>query len=99
MNKKKIWFFKYDTWQQHYVYLPHSWYEFKRYYELNGKFADEWEWIPPVTDYNDWSVDDIVNDAVAHNADVYMFSSYMWSWKLLKLLLMLLEASCLMLLL
>lgn len=84
MNKKKIWFFKYDTWQQHYVYLPHSWYEFKRYYELNGKFADEWEWIPPVTDYNDWSVDDIVNDAVAHNADVYMFSSYMWSWEIIK---------------
>lgn len=84
MSKKKIWFFRYDTWQDKLVYLPHTWYEFKRYYELNGKFADDWEWIPPIKDYHDWTIDDIVEEAVSHRADVYMFSSYMWSWDTIK---------------
>lgn len=86
MDKKKIYFFKYDTWQGSYVYLPHIWYEFKRYYELNGKYSERWEWIPPVIDYFEWTVDDIVNDAVSKNADVYMFSSYMWSWEMIKVI-------------
>lgn len=85
-NKKKIWFFRYDTWQDNLVYLPHTWYEFKRYYELNGKCADQWEWIPPVIDYHKWSIDDIVAEAIGHNADVYMFSSYMWSWDAIKVI-------------
>lgn len=83
-NKKKIYFFKYDTWQFTHVYLPHMWYEFKRYYELNGKHADNWEWISPIMDYDELPIDDIVNDAVNKNADVYMFSSYMWSWEIVK---------------
>ena len=84
MSKKKIWFFKYDIWQDNVVYLPQIWYGFKRYYELNGTHADEWEWIPPIVDYHDWSIDDIVNEAVSHNANVYMFSSYMWNWEIVK---------------
>ena len=86
MNKKKIWFFKYDTWQDKNVYLPHVWYEFKRYYELNGKSADFWEWIPPVIDYYQWTLDEIVDNAISHKADVYMFSSYMWSWESIKVI-------------
>lgn len=86
MNKKKIWFFKYDTWQDKNVYLPHIWYEFKRYYEINGKSADAWEWIPPVIDYYEWTVDEIVDNAVSNKADVYMFSSYMWSWESIKVI-------------
>jgi tRNA A37 methylthiotransferase MiaB len=84
MTKKKIWFFRYDTWQHNHIYLPHTWYEFKRYYELNGKHSTEWEWIPPVIDYDQWSIDEIVNEAITHKADVYMFSSYMWSWEIVK---------------
>ena len=86
VNKKKIWFFRYDTWADSYVYLPNTWYEFKRYYELNGKFSNTWEWIPPVTDYCKWTVDEIVQEAISHNADVYMFSSYMWSWEMIKVI-------------
>lgn len=66
------------------VYLPLMWYEFKRYYELNGKHVEQWEWIPPVTDYEQYSVDDIVDDAVSKDADVYLFSSYMWNWEIVK---------------
>jgi len=86
IDKKKIWFFRYDTWQHSYVYLPHTWYEFKRYYELNSNYSNEWEWIPPIIDYHKWSVDEIINEAVSHNADVYMFSSYMWSWESIKVI-------------
>jgi hypothetical protein len=82
---KKIWFFKYDTWQHNFVYLPQTWYQFKRYYELNGKNSNIWEWIPPVIDYQNWTIDDIVNEAVSHSADVYMFSSYMWNWEIIKI--------------
>ena len=85
-NKKKIWFFRYDTWQFSHIHLPMTWYEFKRYYELNGKHSDLWEWIPPVVDYENMSIDDIVIEAVSHNADVYMFSSYMWCWDLIKVI-------------
>jgi radical SAM superfamily enzyme YgiQ (UPF0313 family) len=60
------------------------WYEFKRYYELNGKHVDQWEWIPPIVDYDQWSVDKIVDHAVEQDADVYLFSSYMWSWEIVK---------------
>lgn len=83
-NKKKIWFFRYDTWQFSHVYLPMTWYEFKRYYELNGKNPDAWHWIEPVMDYDGWSLDEIVEEAVGHEADIYMFSSYMWSWEIVK---------------
>jgi radical SAM superfamily enzyme YgiQ (UPF0313 family) len=83
-NKRKIYFFKYNTWMGKHIYLPHMWYEFKRYYELNGKHSEEWEWIPPVVDFYKWKVDEIVKDAVSKNADVYMFSSYMWSWEIIK---------------
>ncbi len=85
-NKKKIWFFRYDTWQHAYVPLPHTWYEFKRYYELNGKHSDAWEWIPPVISYHMWTIDEIVEEALSHKADVYMFSSYMWSWDMIKVI-------------
>lgn len=85
-NKKKVWFFKYDTWQENHLYIPHMWYEFKRYYELNGKHASDWEWIEPVCDYFQWTIDEMVQQAVNHKADVYMFSSYMWSWDMIKVI-------------
>lgn len=83
-KKKKIWFFRYDTWIDAYMYLPMTWFEFKRYYELNGKYPDDWEWIKPPITYRDWSVDNICEEAISHNADVYMFSSYMWNWEIVK---------------
>lgn len=85
-EKKKIWFFRYDTWQHAYLYLPMTWYAFKRYYELNGKHSDKWEWIPPDADYHGWPIDRIIDQAIEHKADVYMFSSYMWSWDMIKVI-------------
>ena len=65
-TKKKIWFFKYETWQFSMVYLPLLWYAFKRYYELNGKHSDQWEWVEPIVDFQNWNVDTIVeNDPAA----------------------------------
>jgi radical SAM superfamily enzyme YgiQ (UPF0313 family) len=84
-NKKKIWFFRYDTWQHIYVYLPLTWYGFKRYYELNGEYSNNWDFIPPVVNYENWSIDDIIDEAISHNADVYMFSSYVWSWPIINI--------------
>lgn len=85
-DKKKVWFFRYDVKTGHIVQLPMTWFSFKRYYELNGKHSDKWEWIPPVEEYESvgWSIDDIVEEALSCAADVYMFSSYMWSWDIVK---------------
>lgn len=84
-DKKKIWFFRYDTWQEHYLYYPTMWYGFKRYYELNSTHADKWEWVPPLIDCLRLTIDDIVDHALKSKADVFMLSSYMWSWDLVKI--------------
>jgi len=81
--KKKIYLFKFDTTRGDF-FLPMIWFGFKRYYELNGKHPDQWEWIPPVPDYTGWTVDEIVKEAIQHDADVYAFNSYMWSWNIIK---------------
>ncbi len=86
MDKKKIYFFRYDTWQEHYLYYPTMWYGFKRYYELNSKYSDKWDWIPPLIDCLHFNIDEIADHAINANADVYLFSSYMWSWDLVKIL-------------
>ena len=81
--KKKIHFFKFDTARAN-LYLPYMYFGFKRFYELNGKHPDEWEWIPPEITYSGWSIDEIVDKAVSHNADVYAFTTYMWNWNIVK---------------
>jgi putative methyltransferase len=80
---KKIYFFKFDTSRRN-LYLPYMYFGFKRYYEVNGKYPEQWEWIPPEMDYTEWTIDDIVDKAVEHNADVYAFTTYMWNWNLVK---------------
>lgn len=85
-EKKKIWFFRYDTWQDVVVYLPMTWYQFKRYYEMNGKYPEHWDWIPPLMSYDETTIDQIVEEAVSHRADIYMFSSYVWSWDTIKII-------------
>jgi hypothetical protein len=82
--KKKICFFKFDTSRAE-VFLPTMWFSFKSYYEINSKYSDQWEWIPPRVDYKNWSVEEISQDLIAHNADVYAFSSYMWSWNIIRI--------------
>jgi hypothetical protein len=81
--KKKIYFFRFDTSRSE-VYLPLFWFSFNRYYQLHGKHTDKWEWIPPNVDYIGWTVDQIVEELVGYDADVYAFSSYMWSWNVVK---------------
>ena len=81
---KKIHFFKFDT-TRYDLFLPGSYFSFKRYYELNGRHPDQWQWIAPKIDYTGWSIEDIVEDTVQHQADVYAFSSYMWSWNVIKI--------------
>jgi hypothetical protein len=80
---KKICFFRFDTSREE-VYLPLFWFSFKTYYELHSKHVDKWQWIPPTVDYIGWNIEQIVEDLVAHDADVYAFSSYMWSWNVVK---------------
>lgn len=81
--KKKIHFFKFDTSRAN-LYLPYMYFGFKRYYEVNGKHADDWEWIPPEISYAGQTIDEIIDKAVSHNADVYAFTTYMWNWNLVK---------------
>lgn len=81
--KKKIHFFKFDTPRTN-VYMPYMYFGFKRYYEINGRHSDQWEWIPPEIDYTEWTIEQIVDRAVEHNADVYAFTTYMWNWNLVK---------------
>lgn len=81
---KKIHFFKFDTTRSD-LFLPGSYFSFKRYYELNGRHANQWHWIPPQIDYTGWTIDRIVEDTAQNQADVYAFSSYMWSWNVIKI--------------
>ena len=81
---KKIYFFRFDTSNRE-LYLPMMFFGFKRYYEIHSKYADQWQWIPPVIDYVDWELEDIIEEAVSHNADVYAFNSYMWSYNIVKI--------------
>ncbi len=80
---KKIYFFRFDTSNRE-LYLPMMFFGFKRYYEKHSKYADQWEWIPPVLDYVDWKLEEIIEEAVSHRADVYAFNSYMWSYNMVK---------------
>lgn len=81
--KKKIYFFRFDTSRSE-LFIPMIWFNFKRYYELHSKHSNDWEWIPPHIDYVGWTVEQIIEEVVSHKADVYAFSSYMWSWNVVK---------------
>jgi putative methyltransferase len=80
---KKICFFQFDTSNTE-LFLPMMWFSLKRYYEINSKYADFWEWIPPRVDFKNWQISDIVDNLTRHKADVYAFSSYMWSWNIIR---------------
>lgn len=81
---KKICFVQFDTSRSE-VFLPVMWFSSKRYYEINSKYSDQWEWIPPNVGFKNWSIAAIVNNLTQHNADVYAFSSYMWSWNTIRI--------------
>lgn len=81
--KKKIYFFKFDASRTE-VFLPMIWFNFKGYYEANSQHSAQWEWIPPCIDYKGWTIDQICNEVLKHDADVYAFTSYMWSWNVVK---------------
>ena len=80
---KKIYFFKFDATPSG-LYIPVVYFGFKNYYNQNSKYADQWSWQCSPPEYAGWSVDQIVDEAVSHQADVYAFSSYMWSWNLIR---------------
>jgi putative methyltransferase len=82
--KKKIYLFRFDTSRLE-LFVPMLWFNFKRYYELHGSHVDQWEWIPPCIDYKGWTIDEICEEVISHNADVYAFNSYMWSWNTVKI--------------
>jgi hypothetical protein len=81
---KKICFLHFDA-TRHDLYLPTMWFSFKRYYEINSKYSDQWEWVPPKIDLKEITVDEIAEELISHNADVYAFSSYMWSWNVIRI--------------
>jgi hypothetical protein len=80
---KKVYFLMFDAGRLD-INLPIFWFGLKQYYALNGKHATEWEWVPPVIDYDEWTIDQICQEAIAHRADVYAFSSYVWNWNLVR---------------
>jgi hypothetical protein len=80
---KKIYFFRFDT-SRNEVFLPYIYFGFKSFYEQNSIHSDKWDWIPPVTSYIGWQIEDIIEEAISHKADVYAFNSYMWSWSVVK---------------
>jgi putative methyltransferase len=81
---KKICFLHFDSCKDD-LYLPTMWFNFKRYYEVNSKYSDQWEWIPPKIELKNVTIDEIAEELINHNADVYAFSSYMWSWNSIKI--------------
>ena len=83
MNKKKIFFFRIDSYDNALV-LPMVMFSFKRYYELNSKYANDWEWIMPLPSYVNLPLETLICNAVEHNADIYCLSSYVWSWSIVK---------------
>jgi radical SAM superfamily enzyme YgiQ (UPF0313 family) len=81
--KYSIYNFKFDV-DPSVLQLPMMVVGFKRYYELNGRHSNDWKWIFPPPSYVGQSIDDIIDEAVKHNATVYAFSSYVWNWNVVK---------------
>jgi radical SAM superfamily enzyme YgiQ (UPF0313 family) len=78
---KKIYHITFDAGRKD-IFLPMFWFGLKRYYEINGRHSNDWNWIKPVIDYSNQSFDEICQEAISHNATVYAFSSYIWNWNL-----------------
>jgi len=65
------------------VFLPYLWASAKTYYELNGKFNDEWQWHPCYLDcYSTDHTETIKREVLKANPDVFAISLYVWNYKL-----------------
>ena len=59
--------------------LPIHWLNFKNYYSKNGKNPDNVIWNKPILNIEGMHFEDIVQYYVDQDADIYSFSSYLWS--------------------
>jgi radical SAM superfamily enzyme YgiQ (UPF0313 family) len=59
--------------------LPINWLNFKNYYTKNSKFSSQVQWNEPILNFENVVFDDIITYYDNQDADVYAFSSYLWS--------------------
>ena len=63
--------------------LPINWLNFKNYYTKNGLYNNHVTWCEPILNYEGWQYEDILDYYDNHDADIYAFSSYLWSHKVI----------------
>ena len=59
--------------------LPIHWLNFKNYYSKNGKNPNNVVWNKPILNIEGMQFEDIVQYYIDQDADIYSFSSYLWS--------------------
>jgi len=60
---------------------PVTWMLCKSFYQHNGKYSDQVEWLEPPYKYNEYqSIEEIYE--LIKDADIIMFSSYVWNYDL-----------------
>jgi radical SAM superfamily enzyme YgiQ (UPF0313 family) len=76
---KKIQFFDFGCYP-YLIQFPTAVLNFKQYFVENSEYASQWSWILPRPSYVGLTLDDIVDQAIDNQADVYAFSAYIWNW-------------------
>ena len=64
------------------VQIPYLYLTLKSFYKENSAYADQWNWPLPITEYERFTFDELVEQIVMHSPDVVGFSSYLWNFKL-----------------
>ena len=59
--------------------LPINWLNFKNYYRKHGKYVERVEFLEPILNLEGWSYESIIDYYDKQDADIYAFSSYLWS--------------------
>lgn len=60
---------------------PVTWMLCKSYYQHNGKYPDQVEWLEPPYKYNSYQTIDEIYELIK-DADIVMYSSYVWNYSL-----------------
>ena len=60
-----------------------TWAYFKTYYDHKGKYPDRVTWIDPPYKFDQYNtVEDVCEDII--DADIFLFSSYIWNYQINK---------------
>lgn len=76
---KKIQFFDFGCYP-YLIQFPTAVLNFKQYFVENSQYANDWQWILPRPSYVGMKLEEIVEQAVDNQANVYAFSAYVWNW-------------------